>query len=398
MKIDTYKHKARYENWKARVKKEGIKELSKKNSDILLRYIFDMEKGININGSKGCRSPARLNNLRQRLVFLFKEFEERFNVLDITTIKEQDIFNFFSDMRKGKILTQKKKKYKSIGDYVKVFKAFYHWYMKVSKKKGKEVKDITFDLDTSTEKPKWVYLKEEQINVLFNRAKYEYQVLIMFLFDSGIRSPTELINVKVSDLSSDCKVLNIREEISKTFGRRIKLMLSYGLLKEYIEKKGLKENDYLFPICPKVTNQYLKRLGKKCFGEKESLAGEKYSNLTLYDFRHCSCCYWLPRYKSESALKYRFGWKKSDKIHYYSELLGMKDTISEEDLLLDITKTEIERRLIKTEKENELLQYRLQRMENQLKEICVLNERLLENKKFKGFIEECKTAYTTSQK
>ena len=84
------------------------------------------------------------------------------------------------------------------------------------------------------------------------------------------------------------------------------------------------------------------------------------SNLTMYDFRHCSCCYWLPRYKSESALKYRFGWKKSDKIHYYSELLGMKDTIREEDMLIDLTKTEIEKRLLMTERENEILKEKLQ--------------------------------------
>jgi len=75
----------------------------------------------------------------------------------------------------------------------------------------------------------------------------------------------------------------------------------------------------------------------------------------MYDFRHCSCCYWLPRYKSESALKFRFGWKKSDKIHYYSEMLGMRDTIQEEDLLVDVTKTELENRLTKAERNNELL-------------------------------------------
>ncbi|MCK5149404.1 hypothetical protein KAJ87_00570, partial [Candidatus Pacearchaeota archaeon] len=97
--------------------------------------------------------------------------------------------------------------------------------------------------------------------------------------------------------------------------------------------------------------------------------GEKYSQLTLYDFRHCSCCYWLPRYKSESALKFRFGWKKSDKIHYYSEMLGMRDTISEEDLLVDVTKTEIEKQLWKSKNENEILQERMGMMEGQMKRI-----------------------------
>jgi len=119
-------------------------------------------------------------------------------------------------------------------------------------------------------------------------------------------------------------------------------MICSELLKEYVQHKKLKMDDYLFPISPPSLNKYLKRLAMKLFGDEQSPAGSKCSELTMYDFRHCSCCYWLPRYKSESALKYRFGWKKSDKIHYYSELLGMKDTISEEDLLIDVTKAEIE--------------------------------------------------------
>lgn len=76
----------------------------------------------------------------------------------------------------------------------------------------------------------------------------------------------------------------------------------------------------------------------------------------MYDFRHNSCCYWLLRYKSESALKYRFGWKSSDKIHYYSELLGMKDTISEDDMLVDVTKIELEKRIEQAEKKSKILE------------------------------------------
>ena len=120
----------------------------------------------------------------------------------------------------------------------------------------------------------------------------------------------------------------------------------------------------------------LKRLAKRILGDGESLARENYSQLTMYDFRHCSCCYWLPRYKSESALKYRFGWKKSEKIHYYSELLGMKDTIVEEDLLTDVTKVEIERRLDRSEKDNQLLREDNELMKIQIAKIGTLTNRL----------------------
>lgn len=373
MKIDPYKHREKYFSWKEKVK-DGIPNISKSSSELILRYIFDMEKGINISSSsaKGARSYPRLNNLRQRLIFFVKKIYEIYGIDDISKIKEDQLIEFFSDMKSGQIKRYDGKSYQSVDTYVKIFKAFWHWYQKVNRKQGKEILDITVDLDIRQEKPKWVYLTEEQVKMLCENAKYEYKVLIMFLLDTGIRAPTELMNIKVSDFYNDFKELQIREEVSKTFGRRIKIMLCSDLLKEYIKSKKISGEDYLFPINPFVVNQYLKRLAKRILGDIESPAGQKYSELTMYDFRHVSCCYWLPRYKAESALKYRFGWKKSDKIHYYSEMLGMKDTISEDDLLVDVTKTEIEKRLLQSEKDKEVLQDRMKVMEDQMKKILEL--------------------------
>ena len=373
MKIDPYKHREKYFSWKEKVK-DGIPNISKSSSELILRYIFDMEKGINISSSsvKGARSYPRLNNLRQRLIFFVKKIYEIYGIEDISKIKEDQLIEFFSDMKSGQIKRFDGKSYQSVDTYVKIFKAFWHWHQKVNRKQGKEILDITVDLDIRQEKPKWVYLTEEQVKMLCENAKYEYKVLIMFLLDTGIRAPTELMNIKVSDFYNDYKELQIRDEVSKTFGRRIKIMLCSDLLKEYIKSKKILGEDYLFPINPFVVNQYLKRLAKRILGDIESPAGQKYSELTMYDFRHVSCCYWLPRYKSESALKYRFGWKKSDKIHYYSEMLGMKDTISEDDLLVDVTKTEIEQKLAKSEKDKEVLQDRMKVMEEQMKEILEL--------------------------
>ena len=156
-------------------------------------------------------------------------------------------------------------------------------------------------------------------------------------------------------------------------------MLCSELIRRYIESGGFGQDDYLFKFCPSVANRYLKRLAKKLFGDEKSLAGQNYSDLTMYDFRHCSCCYWLPRYKSESALKFRFGWKKSDKIHYYSEMLGMRDTISEEDLLIDVTKTELENRLAKSERNSELLETEVENMKQQMIKIHTYVNKLSKN-------------------
>ncbi|MCK5642668.1 MAG: site-specific integrase [Gammaproteobacteria bacterium] len=362
MKIDPYKHKEAFLKWKDNTV-DGITGISKVNSDIILQYISDMENGLNISSKsvKGPRSYIRLNNLKQRMIFLAKQTEQHCDI-NLIDLSEEQIIKFFNAMRNGTIKRLDGKCYRSVVDFVKPFKAFWHWHMKVNKKKGIEMTDITEDLDVSNPKPKWVYLSQEQVKKLCDHAKPEYKVLIMFLYDTGIRSPTELINIRVSDVYDEFKKLNINQEIVKkgSFARKINLMLCSDLLRQYIKEKRLQANEQLFNISPPVVNQYLKRLARRVLGDSESLAGEKYCNLTMYDFRHCSCCYWLPRYKSESALKYRFGWKKSDKIHYYSELLGMKDTIREEDMLIDLTKTDIEKRLLKTEQENEILKEKLE--------------------------------------
>jgi integrase len=373
MKIDPWKHKERYLKWKEKVK-DKIPDISKENSEIVLRYLNDMEKGLNVaTGSlRGPRTFSRLFTIKEKMIFFARRFDEVYGVTDLTKVSEDQIITFFADMRNGTIKRVDGKQYTSLETQGKVFKAFWHWHQKVNRKLGIKIPDITIDLDSRTEKPKWVYLTEEEIRKLCDEARHDYKVMMMFVFDTGIRSPTELMNVKVSDFFNDLKELKIREEVSKTFGRRIKLMLCSDLIKEYVKTQNLESNDYLFSICPQVVNRYLKRLAKRVLGDKVTPAGESYSKLSLYDFRHNSCCYWLPRYKSESALKYRFGWKKSEKIHYYSEFLGMRDTISEEDMLVDITKTEIEKQLVKSENEKEILKERVDVLEKQMKVIAQL--------------------------
>lgn len=368
MKIDPWKHKERYLEWRSKTR-EGIPNISKENSDIILKYLSDMEKGLNIaTGSvRGPRSFQRLFTLKEKMVFFAKRFKEVFGIDKITDIDEERLLAFFSDMRTGVIKKHGGGTYKSIETQGKAFKAFWHWHQKLNRKSGVDIPDITADLDSRGEKPQWVYLTEQEIKKLCDEAKYEYRIIMMFIFDTGIRAPTELMNIRVSDFSKDFRELNVREEISKTFGRKIKIMLCSELIKEYVEKLKLESDDCLFEICPPVVNRYLQRLAKRVLGEGVSPAGQKYSQLTMYDFRHNACCYWLPRYKSESALKYRFGWKKSEEIHYYSEFLGMKDTINEDDMLVDVTKTEIEKKLERSDREKELMKEEMESLRMQIK-------------------------------
>ena len=374
MKIDPYGHKEKYLRWRQETV-DGISGIMEANSDAICRYISDMANGLNISAKsiKGPRSYIHLNNLRQRLVFLAKQFESRCGAA-LTELTEEQLFSLFSGMRDGSIKRKDGKIYRSVVDYVKPFKAFWHWHMKVGKKRGVKIGNIVEDLDTSKSKPQWVYLTEEEIRRLCDNASYKYRVLMMFMYDTGIRSPTELINIRVSDFYEDFRKLHIREEIVKkgSFGRKINLMLCADMLRQYAEGEGLQGEDQLFAITPHVVNRYLQRLARRVLGDGVTAAGDRYSSLTMYDFRHCSCCYWLPRYKSESALKYRFGWRKSDKIHYYSEMLGMKDTITEADMFVDTSRTEVEQQLVKSRQETDMLKEHIVSHNDEVQELKAL--------------------------
>ena len=378
MKHDIHKHGEQWEQWKAKSLVDGILAISSANSRSIMQYLLDMELGVNISSVsvKGPRTPARLNILRSRMVLFAKKFEAC-GITDLTSLTEEQLFSLFADLRSGAITTVQGRPYQSLDTLTNVFKAFWHWHQKVSRKRGLTVRDITVDLPKYDEKPKWVYLNESQVFQLCRSARHDYQVLFTFIIDSGIRT-SELVHLKMSDLYGDCKELHIRHEIAKkgSFGRRIKLMLCRDLLLDFCKMKQLQPDDYLFSMKPFTVNKYLKGLATRLFGDHVTEAGKRFGEISLYDLRHNSCCYWLPRYKSESSLKYRFGWKKSDMIHYYSELLGMRDTIAEEDLLIDVNKTELERRLVSVEQENQLLKERLGSMEQSFRTVDKLARQL----------------------
>ncbi len=361
MKIDPYKHKEKYENWK----KKGsiIPNISKSNQKIVTQFIFDMESGANVGVSnvKGARSFARLNAYRYKLDLIVSLFEKR-KVKDLRKITKQKVHEVFNDMREGRIKRKDKKNYVNVGDYVKTFKALWHWLQRVTQTK---LEDVTEELDTKVDKPKWVFLDEKQFKKLAEHSKPYYKLIAYFELDTGLRA-TEFKNTRVSSFDDDYKSFEVTDEVSKTFGRKIKLMMSSNLIKDYVEDNKLSGDDLLFKTSLAETNQYFKRLSKSLFGEDKSKGGEKYSELTIGDMRHISATYWLPRYPTQQGMLYRFGWKKPDKIFYYSEFLGMVDNISQEDMLIDVTKTELQKELDEYKKKVEMNEESVKNIKNVL--------------------------------
>lgn len=341
MKVDLYNSQEKLDKWMSQVQASGVPNLSKVNSDLLIQFISDLKLGMNVSSKskKGERSPNRLVHLKDKVLFVLRHLEAR-NIKDITKAKDEDLHKLFSDMRSGKIESRKGGAFKATGDYVKDTKVFWHWYMKVQGKKGKTLIDITAELDRRGEKPKFVYFTKEEFEKIINEVHNDLKPLAAVAYDTGARV-TELLSLRVSDFSKDFKECNIRQETSKTFGRKIKIFLCADYIKKYIHAKKLEPNDLIFNFSLSWINKELQRASKKVLSKEQI----REKNLSLYDFRHSSACYWLPIYKSESALKYRFGWKRSDMIYYYTELLGMTDTLTQDDLYSEMTKTELEKKV-----------------------------------------------------
>jgi len=337
MKIDPYKNKEKFINWKN--KGAIIPGVSKLNEKLIKKFLFDLEEGSNVDTSnkRGSRSYIRLNAYRSKLKMLAQKTEERFEK-DFPQLAKEDFNKLIKAFNDGDIKRKDGKAYMDIQDYLKTFKAFWHWLQRTYKTK---LKDITIEAEAEKRKAKWVYLDSDEFSKIIDTCKPYYKTLAWFAMDTGIRA-TELKNVRVSDISTDMKELDIREETAKTFGRKIKLMMCSDLLSQHIEVNNLKDDDIIFEKGLDKTNEYFKRRAKSIFGEKTSKGKELYKNISVVDFRHISACYWLPRYPTQQGMMYRFGWKKSDKVFYYSEFLGMVDNISEGDLLIDTTKTELQ--------------------------------------------------------
>lgn len=369
-KADPFKNKQRWEKWKKKlnVSTRYNNSISKINKDLIIEYLLDMEAGYN-SARKGKLSYIRLNTIRQRIVWVIGTF----GLPDIRKATRRELLTFFNKMANGEITSHGGRKYRSVIDYIKVFKAFWHWFQKRELEHDRIIKDITVDLavDRNTES-EFVYFTIDNLRKVASHCKYEYRVFLWFLFDSGIRAPTEFMSLKVGDFhwldDSNIYELDIKDDYAKTFGRKIKLVLSSEILSEYLSGKD--PNDSFFSMDWRSYCRYIKRVFVKVFGDKPTKGGKSIKEIRPYDFRHSAACYWRSRYKNVNAYMYRFGWKEMRMVNYYTKFLGMRDTISQDDLLIDSeAKSKLELELEQEKKNRAMMEERLLAQEKELNNI-----------------------------
>jgi len=392
VEIDPYDSKGKHDRWFSKIRADtpnpdyfSFKEVSPQASEYITKYVLDLHNGKNLarGTRRGRRSYNHLANTRMRLNNIIRIIETRFKK-HIFQLTENDILFIFNSMRDGTLLNKNGTPHLCVSNYAKAFRAFWRWIVRVKKLEGELIADITDSLDTSADrKPKWNYFTLQDVKKMADQASsLYYKALVFFLFDSGVRSPKELMNVRAMDITpvpnTDLLFLDVRSETSKTFGRKIKLMISSSILKKYIKQYKRKGAEFLFPNTYIPTRRAVARMAYKALGKGEphKISHRKTlikNGVRLYDFRHNSVCHYLPIYKSENQMKYRYGWKSAEMIHYYSEYLGMKDTITDDDMLIDTTKSEIQQQLQKEQNKVAILEEQMnsqrKEMEERLKQL-----------------------------
>jgi integrase len=352
MKVDVYKLEQRYRNWKEGALAEGIPRLSRANSDLLIQHVLDMEEGRNVaRGSrKGGRSYTRLVHLQQRLKQLFALLQAR-GVDDVSRVTEDTVLGLIRAMERGELLTRKGTRFLSTDDYVRDFKAFWHWHMRVQRRIGVSVPDLTAELSAHRAQPRFVYLRKEDVDALLPYFTQDEQVLLLFLFDSVIRAPTEVLSLRAGDVyEQDGEVwAHVPDDASKTFGRSFNLLYCGQALRELIARRQLRPADPLFAFSPPVLNRKLKEAARVALGDRPSHAqGDSYANLSLYDFRHSGAIHLRllakdnPSQVSLDAIRHRAGWTDFTMLNYYTRFIGLDGKIERTGTLLQQDRSRLE--------------------------------------------------------
>lgn len=384
-RVDPHNNSGQHLNWRKKITKangeidyHAFTTLPKDFSEYLIRYTLDLELGRNLakGKRKGARSLHYLVSNRNRLKKTFELMQE-YKPVSLLEMTEDYVLEFFKLMRNGTIKASNGKVYTAPNNYSKLFFTFWSWLMRVKKKDGIILNDIVVDLDTHKDiKPRWHYFTLSDVEKMADVVSgLYYKSLMFFLFDAGLRPPTELMNVRRKDITpipeSEYFYLDIRDETSKTFGRKIKLMICSPILKRYLASRKFEPDDFIWDKSYPVTSRIIARAGFKALGIGTKIVQKNGKVLTsggisMYHFRHNSVCHYLPIYQSENQMKYRYGWNQAKMIHYYSEYMGMRDTISEDQMLIDSSKTQLQTDLEKEKRKVLLIQ---EQMEQQKKEM-----------------------------
>lgn len=386
-KTDPFGSQVSFDRWYSRAKSDGIEGVNNPNTKLLLSHIAHMKAGLNVavSSRKGARSPARLMTIANRLMAFMRLVQQQYGEQKhVDTLTSTELLLLFSAVRDGELKGRSGKALTDVATLAKVTVAFWHWWMRYQRSQGVKIEDITLDLHKGNDKkPNWVYLEHFRLEKLRNAAPPFYSTLLWFNYDAGLR-PGELLQLRCGDIVQDedgTFSVIVRPETSKVkAGRTIQLLLSGEQVRDHIIREKLGKDDLLFGKNEPAINMYLKRLALDLFGSDVTLARERYNQLTIEDLRHNSICMRIRMKEFTVAdLMAIYGWKKPDKIHYYSELLGLHTKKISPNTVAEVLKgRSIEKQLEESEQRQAATNQKLRLLEQRFEDFMTRVELLIE--------------------
>jgi integrase/recombinase XerD len=147
---------------------------------------------------------------------------------------------------------------------------------------------------------------EEKLNMIIAKASKNFALVFSMMKDLGTR-PIELTWLKVKDVDSETGIVTITSA-KHCVGRTLRLRAqTLVMLKTYILKRKLGQNDRLFPVDSASISESYRRIRNRL---ADNLGDMSLKTIRLYDFRHF-----------KATMEYH---KTKDLLHV-KRLLGHKD-------------------------------------------------------------------------
>jgi integrase len=158
---------------------------------------------------------------------------------------------------------------------------------------------------------------EEKLNMLISNARTRMALFLSMSKDLGTR-PIELTWLKVKDINLENGIVNITSA-KHCVGRALKLKTNtLEMLKKYITKKHMNQDDRIFPTKSRNISATYRRL-RNALAKK--LQDPTIQQIRLYDFRHFYATMLYHKTKDLLHVKARLGHKDLRTTLRYTQLL-----------------------------------------------------------------------------
>ena len=291
--MDIHKTKKHLEQTKERLKRE----VGPENAKLFLEFA----RVCQLDGI----SPGRINRYLQNLIVLHRHLKKNFSE---ATRKEIEQLVIWIDSQDYKPFTKQ---------FFKVtLRKFYGWL-------GRDISWIRASIKRNEVKlPTQILTKDEILKLVKHAQTLRNKALIYVLYESGARIG-EFLNLKKENVEFDSHGAIIYVH-GKTGMRRIRLVASAGLLKEWLESC---KTDYLWLIGYRAVSKILRQVAARAGINKP---------VNPHAFRHARATH-LAKKLTEAEMKAFFGWAQS------SDMAAVYVHLSGQDLdykLLDLKKEE----------------------------------------------------------